>query len=123
MLESGWEPPTWDRWGGTALGAACGAGVVLFSAWVANATGSLHGLTAGPAPTVSPQELAASLSERVGPLVRVAEALSNDPEIRAVLDDEDFRDALARGDLASLAAEGRLDRVLRLFTVELERRR
>jgi len=42
-LQEGWEPPSWDRWGGSALGAVCGLGVVLFAGWVGDATGSLHG--------------------------------------------------------------------------------
>jgi hypothetical protein len=77
----------------------------------------------GAAPTVSPQELAAFLSERVGPLVRVADAVAKDPEVRAVLDDPALFEALGQGDLAVLLAHGRLDRILERLSRELQRGR
>lgn len=228
MLDGGWEPPPWDRWGGAALGGACGAGVVLFGAWVGTATGNLHGreaqirastvgraaarvgepvvrvvagealgnavmastaaylmsdperaretvgalvkdervrqlatdpgvrqalvagnagalsrvpalrdLAADPAfvaaarrvrlapggegDTLSPQELAEAVAERLGPLAHAVEALSKNPDVQAALRDPAFKEALARGDLAALISQGRLDEILRQVSAELER--
>ena len=146
MLENGWEPPTWNRWGGTALSALCGAGIVLFVGCVASATGSLHGreaqvrtslvgrassnvgepvirMVAGEAVgnTVMAATAADLVANDAGDLIRAADALAQDPEVRAALDDPAFKDALARGDMAALMAQGKLDEILQRVSSELER--
>lgn len=75
------------------------------------------------APTVSPEELAGSVAERLGPLLRALDMVAKDPEVQALVADPEFRDALARGDLTALLAKGRLDGIARRVTAELERGR
>lgn len=229
-LQDGWEPPTWDRWGGSALGTLCGVGIVLFAGWVGNATGSLHGrqaelrsslvgrasagvgepvvrllagdavgntvmaatvaflmsdpgqaeetlrtlagdarvrelagdpairseleardvaalsrapalrslaadpafvsaarrvriLSEGSGPTVTADELAEAVSQRLGPLAEVAQALARDSTVKATLDDPAFKDALARGDLVGFLARGDLDGLLQSVSREIQRNR
>jgi len=127
MLANGWEPPPWDRWGGAALGAVSGTGVILFAAWVGNATGNLHHRDA---------ELRASVVGRAAaqvgePVVRMVagEALGNavmastaaylmsdpeearetlgalvrDPRVRSVASDPGVREALVAGNVGALS--------------------
>ena len=74
----------------------------------------------GDLPTLEPGELADALTERLGPLVQAAEALAANPQVQAVLRDPAFKEALAKGDIRSLLAEGGLDRLMTQISSQLE---
>jgi len=80
----------------------------------------LHVLPDGAEGTVSPDVLAANLTEQVGTLARAADALARNPEVQAVLQKPQFRAALAQGDLAALLAQGDLDVLIQNVLQELE---
>ena len=127
MAKEGWEPPVWDRWGGAGIGTVSGVGVVLFVAWVGNATGNVHGrkeqlrasVVGRAAANVGEPVVRVVAGEMVGSAVMASTAaflmsdpekaretlapLVVDPRVRGLAGDPGVRQALAEGNAGALS--------------------
>jgi len=81
------------------------------------------GVLQGGSGPATPAEVSEAITREAGPVLRSVEVLKNDPEIRSILSNPSFRDALEEGEYLSLAQDERFTRLFERVLEELRRHR